>query len=155
LFLPKRPRNLETNMQSTDLAGKWTYRSFFNDPAMVGDDRQKALDLIFAEATFTFGISGNQLKGIIDWGSGGLDLTGTVCPAGPLTVQIVGMGRYGTQTAGWRYDHNGMLAHEWPNAVSQLPAVVGTVIRVNAHGPQSPAGVTASFIAVKQPASQP
>ena len=24
------------------LDGKWTYRSFFNDPAMVGDDAQKA-----------------------------------------------------------------------------------------------------------------
>jgi hypothetical protein len=140
-------------MHSNDLAGKWTYRSFFNDPAMVGDDPQKALDLIFAEATFSFQISGTRLKGMIDWGSGGLDLTGTVCAEGPLTVQIVGMGRYGTQTQGWRYDYNGMLAYEWPNAVHQVPAVVGTVIRVNAHGPQSPAGVTASFIAVKQPAS--
>jgi hypothetical protein len=63
-------------MQSI-LAGKWTYRSFFNDPAMVGDDPQKAYDLIFAEATFTFEISGTELKGIIDWGSGGLDLKGT------------------------------------------------------------------------------
>jgi len=132
------------------LDGKWTYRSFFNDPAMVGDDAKKALDLIFAEATFTFEISGTGLKGIIDWGSGGLDLKGTVCPAGPLTVQIVGMGRPGTQTDGWRYDYNGSLAYEWPNAIKQVPALVGTVIRVNAHGPQSPAGVTASFIAVKQ-----
>jgi hypothetical protein len=132
------------------LDGKWTYRSFFNDPAMVGDDAKKALDLIFAEATFTFEISGNELKGIIDWGSGGLDLKGTVCPAGPLTVQIVGMGRPGTQTDGWRYDYNGSLAHEWPNANKQVPALVGTVIRVNAHGQGAPAGVTASFIAVKQ-----
>ena len=56
---------------------------------MAGDDSQKALDLIFAEATFTFSISGTQLEGIIDWGSGGLDLTGTVCPAGPLTLVMV------------------------------------------------------------------
>jgi hypothetical protein len=138
-------------MQSI-LAGKWTYRSFFNDPAMVGDDPQKAYDLIFAEATFTFEISGTELKGIIDWGSGGLDLKGTICPAGPLTVQIVGMGRPGSQTDGWRYDYNAALAHEWPNAVKPVAALVGTVIRVNAHGPKSPAGVTASFIAVKQPA---
>jgi hypothetical protein len=136
-------------MQSI-LTGKWTYRSFFNDPAMVGDDAQKALDLIFAEATFTFEISGTALKGAIDWDSGGLNLTGTICPAGPLTVQIVGMGRPGTDTETWRYDYNATLAHEWPNAVKQVPALVGTVIRVNAHGPKSPAGVTASFIAVKQ-----
>ena len=137
----------------TILDGKWTYRSFFNDPAFVGDDKQKALDLIFAEATFTFEISGTDLKGIIDWGSGGLDLKGTVSSASPPTVQIIGMGRPGTETEGWRYDYNGALAHEWPNAVKQVPAVVGTVIRVNAHGPGAPAGDTASFIAVKQPAS--
>jgi hypothetical protein len=136
-------------MQSI-LAGKWTYRSFKNDPALVGRDKQKALDLIFAEATFTFEISGNELKGIIDWGSGGLDLKGTICPAGPLTVQIIGMGRPGSQTDGWRYDYNATLAYEWPNAVKQVPALVGTVIRVNAHGPNSPAGYSASFVAVKQ-----
>ena len=135
------------------LDGKWTYRSFFNDPAFVGGDSQKALDLIFAEATFTFEISGTDLKGIIDWGSGGLDLKGTVSSAAPLTVEIIGLGRPGTQTDGWRYDYNGNLAHEWPNAINQVPAVVGSVIRVNAHGPGAPAGVTASFIAVKQPAS--
>jgi hypothetical protein len=137
-------------MPGNELAGKWTYRSFFNDPAMVGDDKQKALDLIFAEATFTFEISGTQLKGIIDWGSGGLDLKGTVSKAAPPTLQIIGMGRPGTDTEGWRYDYNGALAHQWPNAVKQVPAVVGTVIRVNAHGKGAPAGVTASFIAVKR-----
>jgi hypothetical protein len=134
------------------LDGKWTYRSFFNDPAFVGDDKQKALDLIFAEATFTFEISGADLKGIIDWGSGGLDLKGTVSSAAPLTVEIIGLGRPGTETDGWRYDYYGNLAHQWPNAADQVPAVVGSLIRVNAHGPGAPAGVTASFIAVKQPA---
>jgi hypothetical protein len=134
------------------LDGKWTYRSFFNDPAFVGNDKQKALDLIFAEATFTFEISGADLKGIIDWGSGGLDLKGTVSSTAPLTVEIIGLGRPGTQTDGWRYDYHGNLAYEWPNAIKQVPAVVGSVIRVNAHGPGAPAGVTASFIAVKQPA---
>jgi hypothetical protein len=137
-------------MPANDLAGKWTYRSFFNNPAMVGDDPQKAYDLIFAEATFTFKISGSELTGIIDWGSGGLDLKGTVSTASPPTVQIIGMGRPGTETEGWRYDYDGALAYEWPNAVKQVPAVVGTVIRVNAHGPGAPAGDTASFIAVKQ-----
>src|SRR3954465_14473012 len=137
-------------MQSI-LAGKWVTRSFFNDPATVGDDKQKAFDLIFAEATFTFEISGNELKELIDWGGGGPDHKAIIRPAGPLTFQIVGMGRPKTQTDGWRYDYNGMLAYEWPNAVDQVPSLVGTVIRVNAHGPQSPAGATASFIAVKQP----
>src|ERR1700674_750237 len=61
------------------LAGKWTYRSFHNNPAPVGDDPNKALNLIFAEAVFTFEIpSSTTLKGTIDWPGGGLDLQGTI-----------------------------------------------------------------------------
>lgn len=140
-------------MQSKDLVGKWTYRSFHNIAAPVGDDAQKALDLIFAEATFTFDlVSDTELKGIIDWGSGGLDLKGSVQPAtagAPLTVNIVGTGRPGSQTAGWEYDYYAHLAHEWPNGVRQIPALVGTVIRAKPHG-SAPAGYVASFIAVRQ-----
>jgi hypothetical protein len=44
------------------LAGKWTYRSYRNDPSLVGDDANKALGLIFAEAVFTFDISDAALK---------------------------------------------------------------------------------------------
>ena len=44
----------------------------------------------------------------------------------------------------------GFTVNELDFSGKQVPALVGTVIRVNAHGPQSPAGVTASFIAVKQ-----
>ena len=42
------------------LTGKWTYRSFLNDPAQVTSDPNKAaeklLALLFAEAVFTFEI---------------------------------------------------------------------------------------------------
>src|SRR3977135_3514971 len=75
------------------LAGKWTYRSFHNNPTPVGDDPNKALGLIFAEAVFTFEItSSTTLKGAIDWPGGGLDLQGTIrtSSAGtPLIVEIV------------------------------------------------------------------
>lgn len=140
------------------LAGKWTYRSFHNNPAPVADDPStapaKALALIFAEAVFTFEIpSSTTLKGAIDWPGGGLDLQGTIKPsgagAGPA-VEIVGTGRPGTSTDGWQYDYRGELAYQWPNGVNQVPALVGTVIRAKPHGP-APAGYVASFIAVKQP----
>ena len=104
---PTAPTALAADADSSSLAGKWTYRSFFNDPAFVGDSKEKAYNLIFAEATFTFEItSPTTLKGTIDWGSGGLDLQGKIRPAGagaPLTVEIVGTGRPGapgTGTAG-------------------------------------------------------
>jgi hypothetical protein len=43
-----------------------------------------------------------------------------------------------------------VTGYVWPNGVDQVPSLLGTVIRVNAHGPSSPAGYTASFIAVSQ-----
>jgi hypothetical protein len=140
------------------LAGKWTYRSFHNNPVPVADDPrtapEKALALIFAEAVFTFEIpSSTTLKGAIDWPGGGLDLQGTIQPgtasAGPV-VDIVGTGRPDTGTAGWEYDYRGQLAYQWPNGINQVPALVGTVIRAKPHG-TSPAGYVASFVAVKRP----
>ena len=99
-----------------------------------------ALSLFFAEATFTFTVSADDLlSGTIDWNGGGLDLKGTIQPAGagsPLTVQIVGLGRPGTQTDNWEYDYFGYLAHSWPNGVGQVPVLVGSVLkqsRTTAH----------------------
>jgi hypothetical protein len=136
------------------LAGKWTYRSFHNTPAPVGDDPNRALALIFAEAVFTFDIaSPSSIKGTIDWPGGGLDLQGTVRTTSvgtPLTVEIIGTGRPGTATDGWEYDYYGQLAHQWPNGTNQIPALVGSVIRAKPHD-GAPAGYVASFIAVKQP----
>ena len=140
------------------LAGKWTYRSFHNNPAPVADDpktaAEKALDLIFAEAVFSFELpSGTILKGTIDGDGGGLDLHGTILPdaggAGP-GLEIVGTGRPGTDTAGWEYGYRGQLAYQWPNGINQIPALIGTVIRAKPHN-GFPAGYVASFIAVKRP----
>ena len=143
-----------TYADSAELAGTWTYRSFHNDPNPVGGDPNKALLLIFAEAVFTFEIpSGTTLDGKLDWPGGGLDLQGTIELATkdrPLTVHIIGMGRPGTGTATWQDDYHANLAHWWPNGVDQVPALVGTVIRVKEHG-GNPAGYVASFVAVKQP----
>jgi len=135
------------------LAGKWTYRSFNNDPTSVDGDPNKALALFFAEAVFTFAIpSTTTLIGAIDWSGGGLDLAGAVEPGGdglgPI-VTITGTGRPGTDTDGWEYDYFGQLAHVWPNGVNQRPAIVGSVIRAKPHN-GAPAGYVASFVAVKQ-----
>jgi len=137
------------------LAGKWTYRSFLNDPTLIGDDPKTAADnllaLLFAEAVFTFEIpTDTTLKGKIDWTGGGLDLQGTIRQGdGVPIVEIVGTGRPYTDTAGWEYDYHGQLAYPWPNGVNQVPAIVGNVIRAKPHG-DNPAGVVASFIAVRQ-----
>ena len=59
------------------------------------------------------------------------------------------VGRPGTKTDGWEYDYHANLGFEWPNGVKQVQCLVGTVIRAKPHN-GSPAGVTASFIAVRQ-----
>jgi hypothetical protein len=135
------------------LAGKWTYRSYRNTSDLVGGDPDKAANLVFGEGVFTLETpSSTVVRGNLDMGEGFvLDLNGTVTPVGPgpLTVSMAGIGRAGTATAGWEYDYSAFLAHQWPNGVGQIPALVGTVIRAKPHN-GAPAGVTASFIAVKQ-----
>ncbi len=140
---------------STDptlLVGKWTYRSFHNNPTLIGGDPNKALELIFAEAEFTFKPAGNAIEGTIDWPGGGLDLRGTIATGadGSPVLAISGMGRPGSGTDGWEYDYRAQFAYIWPNGVDQRPALVGTVIRAKPHD-GAPAGYVASFIAVKQP----
>jgi hypothetical protein len=137
-----------------DIAGEWTYRSFHNRPETVDDDAEKALALIFAEATMSFEApSGSTLKGKIDWPGGGLDMQGAIRPgveADSFVIDVVGAGRPGTSTAGWEYDYFAQLAHRWPTGVNQRPALVGSVLRAKPHG-SSAAGYVASFIAVKRP----
>jgi len=50
--------------------------------------------------------------------------------------------------ADYFYDYDGSLTEEWPNSVNQVPAITGSVIRARPHGSE-PAGVVASFVAVK------
>ena len=104
----------------SQLVGTWTYRSFHNNPALVTADPATAPELarrlIFAEAVFTFEIAASgSLKGAIDWPGGGLDLQGMARPGaagtGP-TVEIVGTGRAGTDTADWEYDYRGQLNYQ-------------------------------------------
>jgi len=54
----------------------------------------------------------------------------------------------------WIYDYECYLVPHWPNGVDQVPALVGSVVRTIPHsggqpGTVSPAGVVASFYAVK------
>ena len=133
------------------LTGKWTYRSYVNTPALVGNDPQAALALIFGEGVFDFEPGeGDSFGGRFDMGSGyALTLEGEILPGDPSGFSIVGLGIEGTPTAGWRYDYHGVAGYEWPDGVDQVPSLLGTVVRVNAHGPSAPAGYTASFIAVR------
>lgn len=131
-------------MSDNPFAGKWIYRSFLNQPSMPE----------FGEGTFTFDdsplghLSGTLLMPV-DSPTLQLNLRGNFQLGTPFAARFQGVGIEGTGTAGWIYDYIGYYIPDWPDGVDQVPAFVGSVIRTVAHGPQSPAGVVASFIAVR------
>ena len=142
------------------LSGEWTYRSYRNSTALVGNDAAAALALIFGEGVFDLAQDDiGQVQGRLDMGTGyALTISGTAernGNGGPFEFALIGLGIYGTPTAGWRYDYRCTPAYSWPDGIDQIPCLVGTVVRVLAHGPGAPAGVTASFVAVRQSNSSP
>lgn len=133
--------------------GTWIYRSFLNKPVLTDGDPARLAALLFAEATWTVNDAPPDVfQGQLSFGPGEvMDLNGVITPAGGVSgahVHIVGKGRPGTSTEHLFYDYDGSLAEHWPNGVNQVPAITGSVIRVQPHDGQ-PAGVVASFIAVK------
>jgi hypothetical protein len=130
-------------MADISLAGTWAYRSYQNTQDQT----------VFGAGLFTFKTpSPDKIQGTLDMGNDlVLDLDGTVTAAtgdAPLTVHIIGNGRPSTGTDGWEYDYHGFLGYIWPNGVDQIASLVGTIVRAKPHNGR-PAGVTASFIAVK------
>jgi len=140
------------------LSGNWTYRSYRNLTKLVGQDPQAALALIFGEGVFELHQSDD---GQVEGGLGmetdyALRITGSVETSGDgLGFTLIGEGLDGTATAGWHYDYRGVVGYMWPNGVDQVPSLLGTVTRVKAHGPNAPAGDTASFIAVRHSDNPP
>ena len=134
------------------ISGRWTYRSYHNDPSLVGGNANKALALIFGEGVFQLTVSAlGAISGPFDMGGGYLlDMTGTVSrPANtPVHIAMRGTGRAGTPTAGWIYDYQAFVVPTWPHGVHQVEALVGTTIRAVPHNGE-PAGVTASIIMVR------
>lgn len=132
-------------MADASLAGTWAYRSYLNQ----ADQR------VFGGGIFTFETpTPTTLTGTLVMGPRlVLDLQGTITPAAadsPLTVEIRGFGRPGSDsdTKDWEYDYHASLAFHWPAGVGQVQSLVGSVLRAKPHG-DNPAGVTASFIAVR------
>ncbi len=72
----------------------------------------------------------------------------------PIQVRFQGKGLVGGEE--WVYDYISWLVPNWPNSNDRLqrPAMVGSLVRTAPHstsnGGAAPAGVTASFYAVRQ-----
>ena len=127
-------------------AGKWTYRSFHNNPEL--DAEFNALEfgraILDVQPEDPLGVAGSiggsgwslAIKGRVDFGS-------------PPSIRFQGKGDIGGET--WVYDYYGFLAPAWPNGDGQRPAIVGTIVRTVPHSNgQAEAGYVASWIAVRQ-----
>jgi hypothetical protein len=130
--------------------GNWTYRSFNNDP----DLSTAPNDLLFGEGTLAIAEkSTTKLSGTIGGPGWSLDLRGSFGYGSPMQVRFQGKGVVGGEE--WIYDYIGWLVPVWPNSTDQLEvaAIVGSVVRTIPHsgagGGTNPAGVVASFYAVR------
>src|SRR5262245_22655077 len=130
--------------------GNWTYRSFINDPDLATAPN----NLLFGQGTLAIAEkSASELSGTIGGPGWSLDLRGSFGYGSPMQVRFEGKGVVGGEE--WIYDYIGWLVPVWPNSTDELqvPAIVGSVVRTIPHssggGGTSPAGVVASFYAVR------
>ena len=131
------------------LVGKWTYRSFLNDP----DLSTQFNDLEFGLGTIdVVPAPMNEFRGTIGGPGWQLTLKGSTTYGNPFTVRFQGKGVVGGEE--WIYDYIGYVIRPWPNGVDQRMAMVGSIVRTIPHssgnGGTAPAGVVCSWIAVRQ-----
>jgi hypothetical protein len=137
-------------MSKNPFVGSWTYRSLLNDV-----DPAKAFnDLEFGVGTIVIEEGPEQvLTGTIGGEGWSLDLYGSRDYGTPMQVRFQGKGVVSGEE--WIYDYIGWLVPVWPNSNDRLqrPAIVGSVVRTIPHsgsgGGTNPAGVVASFYAVR------
>jgi hypothetical protein len=138
-------------MSENPFVGKWTYRSLLNDPNVNQDFNKLEFgraDLVFEEAATEI------LKGTIGGDDWSLTLYGSRSYGSPMQARFQGKGTVSGEL--WVYDYICWIVPVWPNSDASLqrPAIVGSVVRTVPHsssgGGTSPAGVVASFYAVRQ-----
>lgn len=137
-------------MNANPFVGTWTYRSLLNDPDVTTDFDKLEFGrgtLVITEA------SSDTLGGTIGGPGWSLSLHGSFGYGSPMQVRFEGRGVVGGEE--WIYDYIGWLVPVWPNsnAALQRAAIVGSVVRTIPHssgsGGVAPAGVVASFYAVR------
>src|SRR6185295_19070485 len=137
-------------MNDNPFVGTWTYRSFSNN----SDLNTEPNNLLFGQGTLVITApSSESLGGTIGGEGWSLNLHGSIGYGSPAQVRFQGVGV--VNGAKWIYDYIGWLVPVWPNSTDLLQrrAIVGSVVRTIPHsgsdGTVHPAGVVASFYAVR------
>jgi hypothetical protein len=138
-------------MREDAFAGKWTYRSLLNE----SDVNTPFEKLEFGRGTIVIEDAATEvLRGTIGGPGWSLSLHGSRAYGSPMQVRFQGKGIVAGEE--WIYDYIGWLVPVWPNsdATKQCSAIVGSVVRTVPHssgtGGVAPAGVVASFYAVRE-----
>ncbi|AXS40972.1 hypothetical protein [Breoghania sp. L-A4] len=141
----------KSGQNANSFVGRWSYRSFLNN----ADLKAEPNDLLFGSGTIHLKEEAQDRMGGTIGGPGwSLDLHGSLAYGSPMEARFQGQGI--VSGAEWIYAYVGWLVPVWPNSTNalQTAAMVGSVTRVIAHpsgnGGASPAGVVASFYAVRQ-----
>ena len=135
-------------MADNPFAGTWVYRSLYNDPDINKsfNDLQLGYGLLVINEGPSMLLSGTIGYAVDGWS---LDLHGSRSYGSPAQGKGIVNG------SEWIYDYIGWLVPVWPSSTDALqrPSIVGSVTRTIAHpsskGGISPAGMVASFYAVK------
>jgi len=138
---------MATSTLITQLKGRWIYRSLVNS---------KVLNTPFGNLQFGLGtidfkkiLNHKILDSTLDMGSNlVLNLEGEISANDPVALKWRGTGVASSPTAGWIYDYQAYLAPTWKKATDKTPILIGSVLRVVAHG-GAPAGVTGTIYMVK------
>jgi hypothetical protein len=137
-------------MSDNPFVGSWTYRSLLNDP----DINTQFNDLEFGRGILVINEAAEQvLTGTIGGQGWSLNLHGSRAYGSPMQVRFQGKGLVSGEE--WIYDYIGWLVPVWPNSndTLQRAAIVGSIVRTIPHssgnGGVAPAGVVASFYAVR------
>jgi len=137
-------------MAGNPFVGSWTYRSLLNetDPSIAFNDLEFGVGTIVINEG-----PAELLTGTIGGQGWSLELHGSRAYGSPSQVRFQGKGLVSGEE--WIYDYIGWLVPVWPNSTTilQKTAIVGSVVRTIPHssgtGGVAPAGVVASFYAVK------
>jgi hypothetical protein len=137
-------------MSVNPFVGKWTYRSWLNDPNRATDFDK----LEFGRADLAIEEDAPAtLRGTIGGEGWSLSLRGAFGFGSPMQLRFQGKGI--VSGSEWVYDYIGWLVPAWPNSdgSKERSAIVGSIVRTVPHpssaGGIAPAGVVASFYAVR------
>ena len=150
-------------IESQELSGYYTYRSFLDNPLPVNDfNKIKVSEAELFLIVQLDGLVTGTLSFPAESGASEktfMDITGTVKRWFPeITLEFEGQGRPNTTIFDFLYQYSGSVTRTWENGIGQRLSLTGTELRVKDHGSGDQtykAGATASFVAVERDFVEP